>query len=302
MPDRLEAMRVLATVADAGSLSAGARVLRMPLATVSRKVADLEADLGAELLLRSARGLTPTDAGAAYLVAARKILEDVAEAERIATGEFSAPKGTLTLTAPIVFGRLHVLPVVVAFLRAHPDVDIRLLQTDSSVNLHEEHLDLALRIGALPDSSLIVRRLGAVRQVICASPEYLGRSGTPNDPDDLAEHDCITFANLMSPVQWNFGDSRSERWVKIRSRLVVNTAEAAITAAQAGLGVTRVLSYQIADAVSDGRLVPVLVSHEPDPWPVSFVYPPRGLVPQKLRAFLNFAVPKLTEILNRELG
>lgn len=302
MPDRLEAMRILVAVVDAGSLSAGARVLRMPLATVSRRVAELESDLGAELLLRSARGLTPTDAGAAYLVAARKILEDVAEAERIATGEFSAPKGTLTVTAPIVFGRLHVLPIVIEFLRTHPDVDVRLEQTDRSVNLHEEHPDLALRIGSLPDSSLIARRLGCVRQVVCASPEYLRQCGTPADPGDLARHNCITFGNLMSPGRWTFGQGRSERGVKIHSRLVVNTAEAAITAAQAGLGVTRVLSYQIADAVRDGRLVRVLASCEPDPWPVSFVYPPRGLVPQKLRAFLDFAVPKLTEILDRELG
>ena len=301
MPDRLEAMKILVAVVDAGSLSAGARALRMPLATVSRKVAELESDLGAELLLRSARGLTPTDAGAAYLVAARKIIEDVAEAERIATGEFSAPKGVLTLTAPIVFGRLHVLPILIEFLRAHPDVDVRLEQTDRSVNLHEEHLDLALRIGSLPDSSLISRRLGSVRQVVCASPEYLKQCGSPAEPDDLAGHNCITFGNLMSPGQWVFGKGRSERGVKIHSRLVVNTAEAAITAAQAGLGLTRVLSYQIADAVRDGRLVPVLVSCEPDPWPVSFVYPPRGLVPQKLRAFLDFAVPKLTDVLDRQL-
>ena len=292
-------MSILAAVVDAGSLSSGARALRMPLATVSRKVTDLESALGAELVLRSARGLTLTDTGTAYLEAARRILEDVAEAERVASGEFSAPKGVLSLTAPIVFGRLHVLPVVADFLKAHPDVDIRLEQTDRSVSLHEENFDLAVRIGALPDSSLIACRLGFVRQVVCASPDYLARKGVPERPDDLADHHCITFGNLMSPRHWRFGEGRAEISVQIRSRLVVNTAEAAIACAEAGLGLTRVLSYQIANAVNEGRLVTVLASFEPEPWPVSFVYPPRGLMPQKLRAFLSFATTRISEKLER---
>ena len=292
-------MSILLAVMDAGSLSAGARALRMPLATVSRKVAELEKELGAELVLRSARGLSPTDTGAAYLEATRRILEDVAEAESVASGEFSTPRGMLTLTAPIVFGRLHVLPVVVDFLKAHPDVDVRLEQTDRTVSLHEENIDLAVRIGSLPDSSLIARRLGAVRQVVCASPNYLARNGTPEHPSDLSDHICITFGNLMSPRQWRFGEGRSQASVQIRSRLVVNTAESAIAAAEAGLGVTRILSYQIANALNEGRLVTILEPFETDPWPVNFVYPPRGLVPQKLRAFLSFAVPRITGALSR---
>jgi DNA-binding transcriptional LysR family regulator len=299
MTDRLEAMSILSAVVDAGSLSAGARVLRMPLATVSRKVAELERELGAELVIRSARGLTLTDVGAAYLEAVKRILEDVAEAERVASGEFTSPKGTLTVTAPIVFGRLHVLPVVIDFLKAHPEVNIRLEQSDRSVNLHEENVDLAVRIGTLADSSLIARRLGSVRQVVCASPAYLTRNGLPERPGDLADHRCITFGNLMSPGRWLFGKGPEEIGVPIRSRLVVNTAEAAIAAAEGGLGITRVLSYQIADAVNDGRLATILATFEPEPWPVSFVYPPRGLVPQKLRAFLNFAAPRLAHVLSR---
>jgi DNA-binding transcriptional LysR family regulator len=271
----------------------------MPLATVSRKVAELESELGAELVLRSARGLTPTDTGSAYLEAARRILEDVAEAERVASGEFSAPKGTLTLTAPIVFGRLHVLPVVIEFLKSHPDVDVQLEQTDRTVSLHEENFDLAVRIGSLPDSSLIARRLGFVRQVVCASPDYIAQNGIPARPEDLADHRCVTFGNLMSPRSWRFGQGRQEVGVPIRSRLVVNTAEAAIAAAEAGLGITRVLSYQIAEAVNDGRLVMILVPFETGAWPVSFVYPPRGLVPQKLRAFLSFAAPRIADELRR---
>lgn len=292
-------MSILSAVVDAGSLSAGARALRMPLATVSRKVAELESELGAELVLRSARGLTLTDTGAAYLEAARRVLEDVAEAERVARGEFSMPKGMLTLTAPIVFGRLHVLPVVTDFLKAHPDVDVRLEQTDRPVSLHEENFDLAVRIGALPDSSLIARRLGFVRQVVCASPDYLARNGVPARPDDLADHHCITFGNLMSPRSWRFEEGREEVSVPIHSRLVVNTAEAAIAAAVAGLGITRVLSYQIAEAINDGSLITILASFEPGAWPVSFVYPPRGLVPQKLRAFLSFAAPRISDVLGR---
>jgi DNA-binding transcriptional LysR family regulator len=299
LSDRLEAMSILVAVVDAGSLSAGARALRIPLATVSRKVAELEKELGAELVLRSARGLTPTDTGTAYLEAARRILEDVAEAERVAGGEFAMPKGTLSLTAPIVFGRLHVLPVVIDFLKTHPDVDIRLEQTDRPVSLHEENFDLAVRIGSLPDSSLIARRLGFVRQVVCANPDYLARNAVPERPEDLADHRCITFANLMSPRHWRFEDGRAEISVPIRSRFVVNTAEAAIAAAAAGLGITRVLSYQIADALNEGRLVRILASFEPEPWPVSFVYPPRGLVPQKLRAFLSFATPRISDVLSR---
>ena len=299
MTDRFQAMSILSTVMDAGSLSAGARALRMPLATVSRKVAELESALGAELVLRSARGLALTDTGAAYLEAARRILEDVAEAERVAGGEFSKPKGTLAVTAPIVFGRLHVLPVVVEFLKAHPDVDVRLEQTDRPVSLHEENIDLAVRIGSLPDSSLIARQLGFVRQVVCASPDYLARCGMPQTPEELKDHDCITFGNLMSSRHWRFGAGRSQIDVPIRSRLVVNTAEAAIAAAEAGLGVTRVLSYQIADALHHGRLATALASFEPEPWPVSLVYPPRGLAPQKLRAFLGFAAPRISRVLAR---
>lgn len=297
MTDRLEAMSILVAVVDAGSLSAGARALRLPLATVSRKVADLETDLGTQLLLRSARGLRPTDAGAAYLLAARRILEDVAEAERAARGEFSAPRGTLTMTAPIVFGRLHVLPVVTAFLGAYPEVSVRLEQSDRSVNLHEERIDLALRIGPLPDSNLIARRLGSVARVICASPGYLASRGTPKRPEDIERHDCVTFGNLMSASRWRFGRGRDEITVPVRSRLVTNTAGAAIGAAEAGLGLTRVLSYQVAEALRAGRLCRVLAEHEPEAWPVSLVYTPRELLPQKLRAFLDFAAPRIERAL-----
>lgn len=297
MPDRLESMSILIAVVDAGSLSAGARALRMPLASVSRKVAALEAELGAQLLHRSARGLRPTEAGAPYIAAARKILEEVDEAEQLVAGAARTPRGTLTMTAPIVFGRLHVVPVVLAFLEAHPQVRVRLEQTDRVVSLSDERLDVALRIGALPDSELIARRLGATRRVVCASPAHLERCGPIEDLDALATRGCVTFGEVMGSTWWRFGQGRDEVRVPVRSRFEVSTAEAAIAAAEAGLGPTRVLSYQIADAVRAGRLVIVLAEHEPEPWPISLVHTARAHMPQKLRAFLDFATPRLTDAL-----
>ena len=297
MPDRFETMSILVRVVDEGSLTAGARALRMPIATVSRRISDLEEILGTELLLRSPRGLSLTDTGTAYLAACRRILEDLAEAERSASGEFTAPRGTLTMTAPIVFGRSHVLPSITAFLRAYPEVDVRLELTDRPVNLRDEHLDMAVRIGPLADSALIARKVGNVRSVVCASPAYLEEYGTPEMPGDLSAHHCITFQNLMAPQTWAFGAGRRERTVPIHSRLSVNTAEAAIDAAEAGLGFTRVLSYQVGPALQAGRLATVLDDWEPEPWPVSLIYEPRALVPQKLRAFIDFAAPRITAAL-----
>lgn len=298
MTDRFEAMSVLVAAVDAGSLSAAARHLGMPLATVSRRVAELEDRLGTRLLLRSPRGLSLTEPGEAYLAACRAILEQLGEAERIAAGEFTAPKGVLSVAAPIVFGRLHVLPVVADFLKTYPEVDVRLEQSDRPVSLIEEHFDAAIRIGHLPDSSLRARRVGQVRRVICASPGYLSRHGRPERPEDLAGHDCINFANLVSSDRWQFGEGRAQRYVGIKSRLIVNTAEAAVDAAAAGLGLTRVLSYQVVDAIAAGRLEIVLQDDEPPPWPVSILYG-SGPVPQKLRTFVDFAAPRLEARLSR---
>ena len=297
MVDRLDSMFILVTAVDAGSFTAGARELGMPLATVSRRVAELEERLGAQLVTRSTRGLALTEAGATYVAACRRILEQVAEAERAAAGEFSMPRGLLTVTAPIVFGRIHMVPLITAFLKAYPDVDVRLHQGDRMVSFQEEHVDLAVRIGHLPDSSLRARRVGAVREVVCASPAYLTARGEPERAEDLAHHDCITFENLMVADRWRFGD----RQVRIGSRLIVNTADAAIGAAEAGLGLTRVLSYQVAEAVADGRLKIVLTGDEPEAWPVHLLYG-GGILPQKLRAFIDFAAPRLSAALSGHTG
>ena len=291
--DRLESMSILVAVVEAGSLSAAARQLGTPLSTVSRKISELEAHLKARLLSRSSRKLTLTEAGRAYVAACKRILEDVGEAERTASGEYSAPKGDLIVTAPIVFGRLHVLPVAMEFLVAYPEVDIGCVLTDRVVNFLEDHVDLAVRIGELPDSSLITTRIGSLRRVVCGSPAYFARRGTPKNAGELAFHDCITFAGFSSPDAWIFQTGKSDTSVPIHSRLVVNTAEAAVDAAIAGLGITRVLSYQVADALQAGLLAVVLEEFEPAPSSVSLVYTDQRRLPLKLRAFLDFSAPRL---------
>lgn len=295
--DRLEAMSILLTAVEAGSLSAAARRLGMPLATVSRKVSDLEAHLRTRLFNRTSRRLTLTDAGRSYVEACKRILEEVTEAERAVAGEYSAPKGDLIITAPVVFGRLHVLPVITAFLKAYQDINVRLVLADRIVNLLEDNVDLAVRIGPLSDSGLVATRVGAIRQVVCGSPAYFAARGVPERPADLGRHDCITSDGLMSPDVWRFPAGKSTASVAIRSRLAVNSAEAAIDAAIAGLGVTRVLSYQAVNAIRAGSLGVVLQDFEPAPWPVSLVYAGRGrLLPLKLRAFLDFAAPRLKAV------
>ncbi|PAQ08817.1 LysR family transcriptional regulator [Mesorhizobium temperatum] len=291
--DRLEAMSLFVAAVEAGSLSAAGRRFGIPLATVSRKVSDLERHLKTRLLNRSTRQLTLTDAGHAYLAACHRILDEVGEAERTAAGEYSAPTGELIITAPIIFGRLHVLPVVTGFLAAYPDVAIRLMLADRITQLTEEHIDLAVRIGELPDSSLVATRIGSIRRVVCASPAYLAEHGMPKTPKDLAAHSCVTFEGLTAPAAWTFSTGKSDLTVPIRSRLRVNTAEAAIDAAIAGAGMTRVLSYQITAAVRSGTLRTVLEAFEPQPWSVSLVHAGQDLLPVKLRAFLDFAAPRL---------
>src|SRR5262245_38337645 len=289
--DRLSAMATLLATVEAGSLSAASRKLGMPLATVSRKVSELEAHLSTRLLHRTSRRLTLTDAGAAYVAACRRILEDIGEAERAAAGEYVAPKGDLALTAPIVFGRLHVLPVAIDFLHAYPEIDMRVMLADRIVDLQEDDVDVAVRIGDLPDSSLIATRVGSVRRIVCGSPAYFAAHGAPKHPRDLGTHDCITFRGVTSAERWQFAGAKSLVSVRVHSRLVVNTAEAAVDAAIAGLGVTRVLSYQATAAAKARKLTIVLREFEPAPSPVSLVHAGGERLPLKLPAFLDFAAP-----------
>jgi DNA-binding transcriptional LysR family regulator len=296
--DRLDAMRLYVAVGDAGSLSAAARSLKVPLPTVSRKLALLEEHLGVRLVVRTTRKFVLTDAGRAYLDSCRRLLAEVEDAERMAAGEYEAPKGRLYVTAPIVFGRLHVLPVALAFLKAYPDVDLRLSLVDRIADMIEEGIDVALRIAHLADSSLIAARVGAVRLVTCAAPAYLKANGTPRTPADLLQHHCIASANLSATDRWSFRVDGEDQAFPIRSRLAVTTAEAAIDAAAAGIGITRVLSYQAAAAVKAGKLKVLLRPYELPEIPVSLVHPEARLTPPKVRAFLDFAAPRLRQRLN----
>jgi len=291
--DRFDAMQVLVTIAETGGFSAAARRLGLPLATVSRRVAELENHLGARLLNRTSRRVDLTDAGRDYLEAARRILGEVGEAERAVAGEYASPRGLLTVTAPLVFGRLHVVPVIVAFLEAYPDVSVNLTLNDRIVSFDEDHIDAAVRIGPLPPSSLVAVRLGDVRRVVCSSPAYLAAHPEPKRPADLQDHDCIAFQGMVMADGWRFGDNKSGPVVPIRPRLTVNTAEAAIDACIAGLGLTRVLSYQVAAPLRDGRLRTVLDDFAPAPLPVHLVRATGRMPPHKVRALFDFAAPRL---------
>src|SRR5580698_7347941 len=293
--DRLEAMSLLLSVVEAGSLSAASRKLGVPLPTVSRRISELEAHLNTRLLTRSTRKLALTDAGAAYLASAKRILDEVSEAERAASGEHAAPRGDLVITAPIVFGRLHVLPVITEFLSQWSEINVRLVLADRNLHLIDDHVDIAVRIGALADSALISIQVGAVRSVVCGSPAYFAAHGVPKRPEDLTALSAVTFDPLSSPQHWIFRDPKSKRELRapVRSRLTVNTAEAAIDGAAAGIGVTRVLSYQVAQAVLDGRIQIVLAEHEPEPAPVSLIHFGQGLMPLRARMLLDFAAPRL---------
>jgi DNA-binding transcriptional LysR family regulator len=291
--DRLEAMSLVLAVAEAGSLSAAARQEKAPLATVSRKVSELEAHLRTKLFNRSSRALVPTDAGRSYIAAAKRILADVAEAERAASGEYTTPRGDLNVSAPVTLGRYYLQPVLTEFLAAFPEVDVQLGLQDRAVNLLEEDVDVAVRLGTLADSSLIAVRIGEVVRVVCASPAYLKSRGTPKSPGDLSRHDVISYAPLQSPTTWRFKRDQTEFAVPVRSRLTVGNIDSACDAARAGIGITEAFSYHVAESIKSGELVPLLQDFQPPPLPVSFVYSPGRFMPVKLRAFLDFALPRL---------
>lgn len=293
---------MLVKVTEMGSLSAAGRALQVPLATISRKISDLEALLGTRLLIRSTRKLTLTDAGLAYVAAARSILQQVEDAEREAGGEFMVPKGELVITAPIMFGRLHVLPVVANFLATFPEITVRLLLLDRNVDLIGDHVDMAVRIGKLPDSSMIATRIGSIRTVTCASPAFLATHGVPQKPDDLLGLPCVAVNTtpMLSP-SWRFRSTKSGAPldVPVIPRLAVTTTEAAAQGAIHSVGITRLLHYQVADDVDRGSLQLVLEDYEPEPSPVNLVHASRGQMPLKLRRFLDFAAPRLREVLSR---
>jgi len=296
MMDRLDAMRVFVTALDEGSLArAGRRLGRSP-AAVTRAVAFLENHVGVKLLHRTTRTMRLTEAGERYASACRRVLADLEEADMSAAGERAAPRGVLTVTAPVMFGTRILRPIVSAFLASQPAVQIRYLLLDRLVNLIDEGVDVALRIAHLPDSALIALRVGEVRRVLCAAPSYLARFPAIAEPADLAQHDCIAVAQLSPNEMWSFPPPPGgtiARTVRVKPRLTVNAIEPAVDAAIDGEGIVRVLSYQIEREIRDGRLVVVLRQDEPPPLPVHLVVPEGRLALAKVRAFVDYSVARL---------
>ncbi len=291
--DRIGSVAVFVEVAERRSFAAAARRLGRSPTAVTRAIGELEARLGVRLLNRTTRAVGVTEAGERFLAGARRVLADLDEIERAAAGEGTAPRGELRVTAPILFGRLHVSPIMIEFLERFPDVSVALSLIDRPVDLVEEGLDVAVRIGALAESSAIASRVGALHRIVVASPDYLARCGTPKAPAELGAHAIVAFSGMEGADRWVFRGQGGEASVAIRPRLVVTTAEAAVDAARAGFGVTRVLSYQAADDIARGSLRRLLQAHEGAELPVHLLYPGGRHPPPKLRAFLDFAVPRL---------
>ena len=290
--DRWLAMRVFAKVADAGGFAPAARQLDMSPPAVTRTVAALEETIGTRLFVRTTRSVKLTEAGARYLDDCRRILADIEEAEAAAAGSYATPSGTLTVTASTLFGQFYVLPIITEFLDLHRAVAARALFVDRVTNLVDEGIDVAVRIGPLRDSDYRAIRVGAVRRVVCAAPAYLERAGTPTTPADLTRHEIVASVAARGSNDWEFGTTQ-RTVVTVAPRLSCNTNAAAISAAMEGRGLTRVLSYQVAPAIAEGRLVTVLDEHEEAPWPIHVVHGEGRRVTAKVRAFVDLAVERL---------
>jgi DNA-binding transcriptional LysR family regulator len=288
--DRLEAMSAFVAVVEQNGFAPAARRLGISPSAVTRLVAALEEQLGIMLLRRTTRSMTLTDAGARFLERARRILSEVEEAERSAQAERNVPSGRLLVTAPATFGRIHVGPLMAAYLKRHTEVSGELLLSDRIVNLVEEGIDLALRIGHLDDSTLMARRVGATRRVVVASPAYLAKRGVPQSPEDLRAHDTITFGGLGDSVAWRFVIAGAEQRVVVASRYTTNSADSAVWYAAEGGGLAMVLAYQAADAIKEGRLQIVLDQFERPALPIQFVYPASRLLSAKVRTFVDLAL------------
>jgi DNA-binding transcriptional LysR family regulator len=285
--DRLDELSIFVGIIESGSLVSAARRLRRSPPAVTRALSSLEDRMGMRLVERTTRRLAPTEAGNALAERARALLSDY---DKLLTGAAQAPvRGILRITAPVQFGRRHVAPIVSAFLNEYPDVRVELSLNDHNLDLIEQGLDVAVRIGPLEDSSLVARQVGSVNRVVVASPEYLARRGTPRTPRDLVTHDTI-FGMARSPArEWRFGPSPRSATVRLSPRLLVDDVETQLQAARAGRGITRVLSYQVRDELASGVLVRLLVNFEPEPLPVHLVTSSRINMAPKVRAFLDSA-------------
>jgi len=287
-------MQVLLAVVDSGSLSAGSRKLNAALPSVSRKVAELERHLGTRLLIRTSRNIQLTDAGREYVEAARAIITQIDDAERRAGGEYDCPRGELSITMPIEFGRVVGMPICAAFLAEHPQINLNIIATDRALQLLEEQVDIAIRMGNLADSSLVAIKVGDVGLVTVASPAYLERCGEPEHPEDLLNHDAAVFGQLEQ-IWANYGSDGERYDVHPRQRVRVNTASASVAVALNGAALARTLVSQVAEYLQSGALVRVMRDYSAPSIPVHLVYAKQGLMPLKVRAFLDFAAPRLRQ-------
>ncbi len=288
--DRIDAMRAFVTVADLQVFAPAARKLKLSPPAVTRLIAALEERLGARLLQRTTRRVALTDVGARYLERARRILADIEEAESAAEGESARPSGQLVVSAPLGFGRLHVSPVMSAYLKRYPEVSGELRLEDRMVSLVEDGIDLAVRIGELADSSLVARHVGEMRRIVVASPAYLKARGELRHPADIASHDTIQFGSTVALSDWRFADGGAEVRVATTPRLLTNSSDAAVQYAEAGGGLTRVLAYQAAASLKAGRLKIVLEKFELPASPIHIVYPTSRLLSAKVRTFIDLVV------------
>jgi DNA-binding transcriptional LysR family regulator len=291
--DRLHHMSVFVAVAEAESFAAAGRRLGMSPPAVTRAVSALEKRLGVRLLTRSTRLVRITEAGERYLEDCRRIIADADEADESVAGLNAAPRGHLSVTAPVLFGRLYVMPGIVEYLRRYPDVTARALFLDRVVNLVDEGLEVAVRIGDLPDSSLKAVRVGQVRRIVCAAPGYLAARGTPDHPEQLTQHTIISASGVTPSAEWRFQDAGRPLQVRLQPRLVVTTNDGAIAATTAGLGITRLLSYQLARQLAAGDLETILSDFELPPLPVHVVHREGRQSSAKVRAFVDLLVARL---------
>jgi len=292
--DRLSELSVLLAVIDCGSLAAAARRLRKSPAAVTRALAALEMRVGTRLIERSTRSLAVTDAGRAFAERARVLIGEYEAAVGASAG--TALRGLLRVTAPLQFGRRHLAPLVIGFLESNPEMKIELVLNDHNLDLIEDGIDVALRIGPLSDSALIARRIGEVRRVLVASPGYLRKRGTPKKPADLATHDTIAGIARSEPSEWRFGSASRPIVVRLSPRLLVNETEARLVATRAGQGITRVLSYQVAEEVRAGSLIRVLKAFEPPPLPINLLAPSGAHKTAKVAAFFAYAAQRLARL------
>ncbi len=291
--NHLHLMNVYVSVAEEEGFASAARKLGMSPPAVTRAVAALEKNLGVKLLNRTTRYVRATEAGLRYLEDARRILMQVQIANATAAGINAEPRGHLAITAPAMFGRMFVMPGIVDYLQQYPETQVDAVFLDRVVNLLEEGLDVGIRIGKLPDSSMHALRVGSVRHILCASPDYLQQNGIPQQPEDLLQHTIITSKAANITMDWNFENTNSNRPIRIRPRLSVTSNAAAIEAAKANFGITRLLSYQVAPCLASGELKIILENFEPPPLPISIVHREGRLASTKVRAFIDLLAEHL---------